>query len=257
MRSPASPPTLTAWHPPSTRPKNANANWTSPGRDLIASVSHDLRTPLASTRALIEAVADGVAADPDTEARYLHSARGELAHLSRLVDDLFELARIDAGVLKLTLEKASLRDLASDTLSSFQAQAEQQGVKLVGEVEGAVDPVLANPPKLQRVLHNLISNALHHTPVRRHDLPARHTSRRQSTSRGRRHRRGHSRGRPAPRLRARVSQRGIPNPLRRPPPAPASGSPSRAASSKPTAVRSRAESQPGTGSRFCFTLQRA
>ncbi len=134
-------------------------------RDLIASVSHDLRTPLASTRALIEAVADGIATDPDTEARYLQSARGELAHLSRLVDDLFELARIDAGVLKLTLEEASLRDLASDTLSSFQAQAKQQGVRLVGEVEREVDPVLANPPKLQRVLHNLISNALHHTPT--------------------------------------------------------------------------------------------
>ena len=134
-------------------------------RDLIASVSHDLRTPLASTRALIEAVADGIATDPDTEARYLRSARGELAHLSRLVDDLFELARIDAGVLKLTLEEASLRDLASDTLSSFQAQAEQQGVRLVGEVESEVDPVLANPSKLQRVLHNLISNALHHTPT--------------------------------------------------------------------------------------------
>ena len=134
-------------------------------RDLIASVSHDLRTPLASTRALIEAIADGVAAGPETEARYLASARGELAHLSRLVDDLFELARIDAGVLKLTLEEASLRDLVSDTLSGFQAQAEQSGVMLVGEVESAVDPVLANPPKLQRVLHNLISNALHHTPA--------------------------------------------------------------------------------------------
>jgi signal transduction histidine kinase len=74
-------------------------------RDLIAAVSHDLRTPLASTRALIEAVADGVAEGPQTEERYLSSARRELAHLSRLVDDLFELARIDAGVLQLTLER--------------------------------------------------------------------------------------------------------------------------------------------------------
>ncbi len=134
-------------------------------RDLIAAVSHDLRTPLASTRALIEAVADGVASDPETENRYLQSARGELAHLSRLVDDLFELARIDAGVLKLSLEEASLRDLISDTLSSFQPQAEHQGVRLVGEVGSEVDPVLINPPKLQRVLHNLISNALRHTPT--------------------------------------------------------------------------------------------
>ncbi len=134
-------------------------------RDLIAAVSHDLRTPLASARALIEAVADGVAADRETEERYLSSARRELAHLSRLVDDLFELARIDAGALQLTFEEASLHDLISDTISSFQPQAERRGVTLVGEVSGEVDPVLVNPPRLQRVLHNLVSNALRHTPA--------------------------------------------------------------------------------------------
>jgi len=134
-------------------------------RDLVAAVSHDLRTPLASTRALIEALADGVADDPQTEKRYLSSASRELEHLSRLVDDLFELSRIDAGVLELTLEETSLHDLISDTISGFQAQAEMRGVRLVGEVTGDVDPVLANPPRLQRVLHNLVSNALRHTPA--------------------------------------------------------------------------------------------
>jgi two-component system, OmpR family, sensor histidine kinase SaeS len=134
-------------------------------RELVAAVSHDLRTPLAATRALIEAVADGVTSDRETEERYLSSARRELAHLSRLVDDLFELARIDAGALQLTFEEASLHDLISDTISSFQPQAERLGVTLVGEVSGDVDPVLANPPRLQRVLHNLLSNALSHTPA--------------------------------------------------------------------------------------------
>ena len=133
-------------------------------RDLVAAVSHDLRTPLASTRALIEALADGVATDQQSESRYLSSASRELEHLSRLVDDLFELARIDAGLLELTLEAASLHDLISDTISSFQPQAEQKGVRLLGEVSGDVDPVFVNPPKLQRVLHNLVSNALRHTP---------------------------------------------------------------------------------------------
>jgi signal transduction histidine kinase len=133
-------------------------------RDLVAAVSHDLRTPLASTRAMIEALADGVATNPQTERRYLTSASRELEHLSRLVDDLFELARIDAGVLELTLEEASLHDMISDTISGFQPQAEQKGVRLFGEVSGDVDPVLANPPRLQRVLHNLVSNALRHTP---------------------------------------------------------------------------------------------
>ena len=134
-------------------------------RELIAAVSHDLRTPLASAQALIEAVADGVAADEETEARYLYSARSELANLGRLVDDLFELAQIDSGVLRLELEEASLHDLISDTLSGFHPQAERRGVRLIGEVAGGVDPVLMNPPKLQRVLHNLVSNALRHTPA--------------------------------------------------------------------------------------------
>jgi signal transduction histidine kinase len=134
-------------------------------RDLIAAVSHDLRTPLSAVRALIEAVADGIATDPETEERYLRSAQNEIAHLSQLVDDLFELAQIDAGVLRLNLERASLHDLISDTLSSMQVQAQQQGVRLVGEVTGDIDPVLMSPPKLQRVLHNLISNALRHTPA--------------------------------------------------------------------------------------------
>ena len=134
-------------------------------RDLVAAVSHDLRTPLTSARALIEAVADGVVEDPETQARYLASARSELEKLGRLVEDLFELSRIDAGALRLNLEVASLGDLISDTLSGFRYQAENRGVRLVGEVADGVDPVLANPPRLQRVLYNLVSNALRHTPA--------------------------------------------------------------------------------------------
>ena len=134
-------------------------------RDLVAAVSHDLRTPLASAQALIEAVADDLVDDPETRARYLTSARGDLIKLGRLVDDLFELASIDAGVLQLEMEEASLRDLISDTLSSFGPEAERRGVKLIGELAPGVDPVLANPPKLQRVLDNLVSNALRHTPA--------------------------------------------------------------------------------------------
>jgi signal transduction histidine kinase len=134
-------------------------------RDLIAAISHDLRTPLAATQALIEAVVDGVATDQEATNRYLRSALNEVTHLSRLVDDLFELAQIDAGTLKLHLEQASLRDLISDALASFQPQAEQLGVRLIGEVSDGVDPVLMNPPKLQRALYNLVSNALRHTPA--------------------------------------------------------------------------------------------
>jgi two-component system sensor histidine kinase BaeS len=81
------------------------------------------------------------------------------------VDDLFDLVQIDAGVLRLNLEPGSLYDLASDTLASFQPQAKRKGVRLVGEVPLDIDPLLANLPKLQRVLQNLIGNALRHTPA--------------------------------------------------------------------------------------------
>ena len=134
-------------------------------RDLIAAVSHDLRTPLAATLALVEAVADGVTPDPETQARYLSSARRELSNLSRLVDDLFEFVQIDVGALRPNLEPASLRDLISDTLASFRPQAEQGDVRLIGEVSEDVDPVLMDLPRMGRVLHNLISNALRYTPA--------------------------------------------------------------------------------------------
>ncbi|HET9015612.1 MAG TPA: HAMP domain-containing sensor histidine kinase [Thermomicrobiaceae bacterium] len=134
-------------------------------RDLVAAVSHDLRTPISAARALLEAVADGVVEDPSVEARYLAAAQGEIRHLGQLVDDLFELAQIDAGLLRITLERASLSDLISDTLAGFHARAEQQGVHLEGAIEGEVDPVLVSPPKIQRVLRNLVDNALRHTPA--------------------------------------------------------------------------------------------
>lgn len=133
-------------------------------RNLIAAVSHDLRTPLAAVRALIEAMADEVVTDAEVQRRYLGIAQREVQHLSNLVDDLFELARIDAGALRLQEERASLRDLVSDTLASFQQRAERQGVNLAGAVASDVDPVFIDAAKVQRVLSNLLENALRHTP---------------------------------------------------------------------------------------------
>ena len=133
-------------------------------RDLTAGVSHDRRTPLTAALALIEAVADGVI-DPETEARYLRSSRKELVNLGRLIDDLFEFVQIDADALRVDMVPASLRDLISDTFASFRPQAERRGIRLAGEVSSEVDPVLMDLPRLQRVLHNLVSNALRHTPA--------------------------------------------------------------------------------------------
>jgi two-component system, OmpR family, sensor histidine kinase SaeS len=134
-------------------------------RDVVAAVSHDLRTPLASLRAMIEAINDGVVGDEVTVEHYLHSAQLQVQSLSLLVDDLFELSQLDAGVLEWHVEPGSLRDLISDTLESMHVQADEKNVRLSGWVEPSVDPVLMNSHKMQRVLYNLIQNAIRHTPA--------------------------------------------------------------------------------------------
>jgi signal transduction histidine kinase len=134
-------------------------------RDLIAWVSHDLRTPLTSIRAILEALADGVVEDPATVQRYLRTAQGDIRALSALIDDLFEVAQVDAGGLKLEPARASLSDLVSDTLESFAALAKEQGVALSGAVQAGTDPVWLDAQRMGRVLANLVSNALRHTPA--------------------------------------------------------------------------------------------
>jgi signal transduction histidine kinase len=133
-------------------------------RDLIAWVSHDLQTPLASIRAMVEALADGVVTDAETTGRYLDTIRRETGALSTLIDDLFQVAQIDAGGLTLEPAENSLADLISDTLEAFSAQAARQGVRLEGGLAPDVDPVWMDARRMERVLRNLVVNALRHTP---------------------------------------------------------------------------------------------
>lgn len=134
-------------------------------RDVVAAVSHDLRTPLASLRAMIEAINDGVVTDETTTQRYLKNAQLQAENLSLLVDDLFELSQLDAGVMQWRVEPSSLRDLISDTLETMHVHAAEKNIKLSGWVDPNVDPVLMNSHKMQRVLYNLIQNAIRHTPT--------------------------------------------------------------------------------------------
>jgi signal transduction histidine kinase len=132
-------------------------------RDLVAWIGHDLRTPLTSIRVLLEALADGVVEDVATVQRYLETAQRHIRSLSVLIDDLFDLAELDAGGLSLEQHPDSISDLISDTLKSFSALATRQGVTLEGDVTPSVNPVRMDTPKIGRVLANLVSNALQHT----------------------------------------------------------------------------------------------
>lgn len=134
-------------------------------RDLIAWTSHDLRTPLTSIRAMIEALHDGVVNDPAMVKRYYSTIRSDIIALNDIIDDLFELAQLDAGGLTLDMARHALADLVSDTLESFQALAKDQGIALKGEVAPDLGLVWMCAPKIGRVLANLVSNALRYTPA--------------------------------------------------------------------------------------------
>ncbi|MER7762215.1 HAMP domain-containing sensor histidine kinase [Streptomyces sp. NPDC097619] len=130
-------------------------------RELVAWISHDLRTPLAGLRAMAEALEDGVAADPS---RYHRQIRTEVERLDTMVGDLFELSRIHAGALELSPSRVSLRDLAADALLGADPLARERGVRLLGE-DIAHAPVEVDGKEMTRVLANLLVNAIRHTPA--------------------------------------------------------------------------------------------
>lgn len=129
-------------------------------RELVSWVSHDLRTPLAGLRAMTEALEDGVAPDP---ARYHRQIRGEVDRMSRMVDDLFELSRIHAGVLPHAPQPLALDDLVSEAIAAAEPVARASGVSLGGRVAPGL-VVRVDPAGLTRVLSNLVANAVRHTP---------------------------------------------------------------------------------------------
>jgi signal transduction histidine kinase len=134
-------------------------------RELVAWVSHDLRTPLAGLRAMTEALEDGLADDPETVARYHHAMHAEVDQLSGLVDDLFELSRAQAGAIRLELERLSLTDLVSDAIAGLAPIAASKGVHLEGRIASADTDLAGSAPELTRALRNILENAVRHTPA--------------------------------------------------------------------------------------------
>ncbi|HLG07398.1 MAG TPA: HAMP domain-containing sensor histidine kinase [Gaiellaceae bacterium] len=128
-------------------------------RELVAWASHDLRSPLANMQAMLEALEDGLGAPEE----YVPVLQEQVQVLSLLVDDLFELARIDAGALTLEMHRLPVAPVVSSSLRGVEAEARSRHVRLAAEVEEGVTARFA-PEKVERVLMNLLTNALRHTP---------------------------------------------------------------------------------------------
>jgi signal transduction histidine kinase len=133
-------------------------------RQLVAAASHDLRTPLASLRLLVESIDDGVATG-ETRERYLREIRTHVGVLSDLIDDLFELSRIEAGDISWTMRQVELGELIDEAVAAMRAPAAERGVRVAAELPAGGLVAEANAEKVQRVLFNLIQNAIRHTPA--------------------------------------------------------------------------------------------
>ncbi|HEX5405974.1 MAG TPA: HAMP domain-containing sensor histidine kinase [Pseudonocardiaceae bacterium] len=132
-------------------------------RELVAWISHDLRTPLAGIKAMAEALSDGLVVAPTEVAGYADRISDESTRLSGMVDDLFELSKITAGALRLTLSAVPLRDVVSDSVAAALPVAQRKRVKVYADVR-AWPVVLGSDPELARIVRNLLSNAIRHTP---------------------------------------------------------------------------------------------
>jgi signal transduction histidine kinase len=132
-------------------------------RDLVGAVSHDLRTPLTSLRLLAQAIDDEIG-DEQTRRRYLATMSTHIEALGNLIDDLFELSRLEAGDIEWTMERVAVAELISDTVAAMNPQADAEQVTVVAELPPRLADARANSEKLQRVLFNLLQNAIHHTP---------------------------------------------------------------------------------------------
>lgn len=132
-------------------------------RNLVAAVSHDLRTPIASLRLLVEAIEDDIV-DDETRRRYLATMQTHIQSLSAMIDDLFELSRIEADAIDWSMRQVELAPLVDETVAAMRLEARERQVALRTELGEALT-VYADSEKVQRVLFNLIRNAIRHTPA--------------------------------------------------------------------------------------------
>jgi signal transduction histidine kinase len=134
-------------------------------RRMLAWLSHDLRTPVSGVLAMAEALEDGVVDRPDDVKEYAGLIRSETTRLAGMIDDLFELARIDAGDLRLELEAVPVADVLRNAVQASRASADRRGVRLEVDIPVDITQALAEGPALVRVVRNLLANAIRHTPA--------------------------------------------------------------------------------------------
>jgi signal transduction histidine kinase len=133
-------------------------------RNLVAAVSHDLRTPITSLQLLAAAIDDELV-DGQVRREYTQRMLTHIQALSALIDDLFELSRLEAGDITWTLEQVAVEQLVSETVDAMRVHADARGIAVVADLPDQLAPAHANPEKLQRVLFNLIQNAIRHSPA--------------------------------------------------------------------------------------------
>ncbi|MFQ3647360.1 MAG: ATP-binding protein [Anaerolinea sp.] len=133
-------------------------------RNLVAWVSHDLRTPLANMRVMMEAMTDGIVTDEALQRQYLANSLNEINNLDQLIDDLFQLARLDVKEFKLEYETIALSELVSDVVNALTPKAQTRQITITCQLQPEADQIACAPDKIQRVLWNLLDNAIKYTP---------------------------------------------------------------------------------------------
>ncbi len=133
-------------------------------RNLVAAISHDLRTPITALRLMVDAIDDDLV-DQGTLDRYLGTMRTHVTALGSMIDDLFELSRLEAGDLEWSIGQVELPELVDEAVAAMRVEAEARGVAVATDLPPLPRPAHADPEKLQRVLFNLIQNAIRHTPA--------------------------------------------------------------------------------------------
>ncbi len=133
-------------------------------RDFISNISHELRTPLTSLKALVETLQDGALDDPPAARHFLTRMEEEVDALAQMVEELLELSRIESGQVPLRLRPTPVENIVRPPVERLRLQAERKGLHLTTDIPPTLPLVLADAQRMQRVIGNLVHNAIKFTP---------------------------------------------------------------------------------------------